>query len=176
MNKSDITLHNRLIFRRQKPASVMVLAGVNSTGEKTPLIFIEEGIKVNHHGYLDLLKNKLVTGINVTLGESGIILQQDGATFQTVNRVQEWCKRNMAGFWPKELWPPSSPDLNPMDFAIWSILESKAYSSNHPNIGALKNRLKAYWDKIKKTVRALCSEVSDRLRRVVNATGGYIEN
>ena len=22
------------------------------------------------------------------------------------------------GFWPKEMWPPCSPDLNPMDFSI----------------------------------------------------------
>ena len=64
-----------------------------------------------------------------------------------------------------------------MDFAIWSILESKACSSNHPTIGAIKNRLKACWDEIsEETVRASCSQVPDRLRRVVEAKGGYIEN
>ena len=126
----------------------MVWTGVTSTGEKTPLIFIEEGVKVNQHVYLALLKNKLVPWINATLGESVIILQQDGATSHTANRIQEWCKRNMTWFWPKELWPPSSPDLDPMDFAIWSILESKACSSNHTNIGILKNRLKACWDEV----------------------------
>ena len=36
-NKQDIPLNNRLMFQRQKPASVMVLAGVPSTGEKTLL-------------------------------------------------------------------------------------------------------------------------------------------
>ena len=80
VNKSDIPLNDRLIFRRQRPASVMVWAGVTSTGEKTPLIFIEEGVKVNQHVYLDLLKNKLVPWINATFGESGIILQQNEAT------------------------------------------------------------------------------------------------
>ena len=54
MNKSDILLKDSLMFRRQKPASVMIWAGVTSTGEKTPLIFIEEGVKVNQHVYLDL--------------------------------------------------------------------------------------------------------------------------
>ena len=41
VNKSDIPLSDRLMFRRQKPASVMVWAEVTSTGERTPLIFIE---------------------------------------------------------------------------------------------------------------------------------------
>ena len=81
-------------------------AGVTSTGDKTYLIFIEEGVKVNQHVYLDLLKNKLVPWINATFGESGIVLQQDGATSHKANRVQEWCERNMTGFWPKKLWPP----------------------------------------------------------------------
>ena len=45
MNKSDIPLHGRMMFRRQKPASFMVWAGVSSTGKKTLLIFIEEGLK-----------------------------------------------------------------------------------------------------------------------------------
>ena len=148
--------------------SVMVWAGITSTWEKTPLIFMKEGIKVNQHVCLDLLKNKLVPWINATFGEIGIILQQDGATSRTANRVQEGCKRNMTGFWPKELWPPSSPDLNPMYFTIWSILESKACSSNHPNIGALNNRLKAYWNEIsEETVRAVnLSYVSGSLSRM----------
>ena len=118
VNNDDIPFNERLMFWRQKPASVMVWGGVTSTGEKTPLIFIEEGVKVNQHVYLKMLKKKLVHWIDVTFREDGITLQQDGTTSHTANIVQEWCKENMAGFWPKELWPPSSPDLNPMDFAI----------------------------------------------------------
>ena len=61
VNKSDIPLNDRLISLRQKPASVMVWAGVTCTGDKTLLIFIEKGVKVNQHVYLDLLKTKLVS-------------------------------------------------------------------------------------------------------------------
>ena len=137
VNKSDIPLNDRLMFRRQKPDSVMVWAGVTFTGEKTSFLFIEEGVKVSQHVYLNLLKNKLVFWINATFIESRIILQEDGAPSHTANRAHDWCKRNMTGFWPKKLWPPSSQDLNPIDIALWSILESKACSSNHPNIATL---------------------------------------
>ena len=93
---------------------------------------------MNQHMYLDLLKEKLVPWIDETFPESGITLYQDETTSHTANRAQKWCKRYMAGFYLKDLWPPLTSDLCHMDFPIWSILESKTSSSNHPNIGALK--------------------------------------
>ena len=131
VNKQDIPSNDRLMFQRQKPASVMTWAGVTSTREKTPLFFIEKGLKVSQHIYMELLGKKLVSWVNATFEKYGIILQQDRATSCMANLVQEWCKRDMVVFWPKELWSPCSPDLNSMDFAIWSILKSKACSSNH---------------------------------------------
>ena len=56
--------------------------------------------------------------INRTFKETGIPLQQDGAETHIANVVQDWCKDNMAGFLGKDLWPPSSPDLNTINFAI----------------------------------------------------------
>eukprot|EP00095_Tigriopus_kingsejongensis_P001171 maker-scaffold415_size178368-snap-gene-0.24 protein:Tk01171 transcript:maker-scaffold415_size178368-snap-gene-0.24-mRNA-1 annotation:"hypothetical protein Y032_0655g1201" len=53
--KTDIPVELRTSFRRQKPPSVMVWAGVTTNGKKTPLIFIEEGVKVNQAVYLHLL-------------------------------------------------------------------------------------------------------------------------
>ena len=37
----------RTVFRRQKPADVMVWAAVASDGSKETMVFIEEGVKVN---------------------------------------------------------------------------------------------------------------------------------
>ena len=56
---------------------------------------------------MNMLKEQLVSWINVTFRKSGITLQQDGATSHTTNLVQKWCNKNMAGFWAKELWPSS---------------------------------------------------------------------
>ena len=79
-------------------------------------------------------------------------------------------------FFPKELWPPSSPDLDPMGFSIWSILESKAYSSNHRSIESLMLKLKSCWVEIsQETIRASCNQAANRLTRVVKAKGDYIE-
>ena len=67
-------------------------------------------------------------------------------------------------FWSKEFWPPSTPDLNPMDFEVWSILEHKACATSHKNIDALKHSLEKSCNKIfPETLRATCSQVIDRL-------------
>ena len=45
VNKKDIPLNDKIAYERQKPAPVIVLEGLTSTGEKTPFIFLEEGGK-----------------------------------------------------------------------------------------------------------------------------------
>ncbi len=96
----------------------MVWAGVTSDGKKTPLIFIEEGVKVDMGVYLHLLSEDVAPWIKSEYGGAPIIFQQDRAPAHTSNLTQHFCKAIFPGFWPKNLWPPSSPDLNIMDFSI----------------------------------------------------------
>ena len=49
MNKKDIPLNERIAYKCQKLASIMVRPGVSSTGENTPLVLIEEGPKCDQH-------------------------------------------------------------------------------------------------------------------------------
>ena len=40
------------------------------------------------------------------------------------------------------MWPPASPNLNPLDFNIWSILEAKACAKTHDTVdGSNPNKL-----------------------------------
>ncbi|QQP49604.1 Uncharacterized protein FKW44_010330 [Caligus rogercresseyi] len=57
---------------------------------------------------------------------------QDGAPAHTFKKVQEFCKGNMASFWPADFWPSSSPDVNPLDFAVWGFLEGKTNKPHTP--------------------------------------------
>ena len=72
VNKEDIPLNERIAYKHQKAVSVMVWAGVTSTGEKTPLIFVEEGVKLNQHVDQNMMKEQLVPCINAAFRESGI--------------------------------------------------------------------------------------------------------
>ena len=46
------------------------------------------------------------------------------------------------------LWPPLSPDLNPLDYAVWGVLENKTNTTAHPNIGLLKIAIEEEWNKM----------------------------
>ena len=98
------------------------------------------------------------------------------ATAHTAKMVQAWCKDNFKSFWSKKLCPPSSPDLNPMDFGIWSILERKACAVSHSNVEKLKKKLKESWAKIEsQTICAMCDQVISCLHHVIIEKGRYIK-
>ena len=46
------------------------------------------------------------------------------------------------------LWPPSSPDCNPFDYAILGVLENKTNGTSHPNIGLIKTAIEKEWNKM----------------------------
>ena len=61
----------------------------------------------------------------------------------------------------KEIWHARSPDLNPLDFSILSILEIKACSSPHPTVEALKAKLVKELAAIpQETIRRMCLVLS----------------
>ena len=46
--------------------------------------------------------------------------------------------------------PPSSPDPNPLDYAIWGVLENKTNTTSHPNIVSLKTAIEEEWYEMSK--------------------------
>ena len=72
--------------------------------------------------------------------------------------------------------PPYSPDLNPMGYSIWSILETNACSKSHKSIEHLKRSLVAEWEKVPQEVlRAAVGALPGRIKAVIKNKGGYIE-
>jgi len=55
-----------------------------------------------------------------------------------------------------DLWPPNSPDLNPVDYSAWawSILQDKVYQHRINDFDELKHRLRAEWSNLNHAVIA----------------------
>ena len=107
----------------------MVCAGVSTIG-RTPLFFVPPGVKVNSISYQRLILEPVVKDLSEMMFSGEFFLfQQDGAPVHTSNSTQSWLRNNISDFVSKEEWSPYSPDLNPMDYSIWSLLESKAWLS-----------------------------------------------
>jgi len=50
-------------------------------------------------------------------------------------------------FIPPQLWPPNSPDLNPVDYSVWRLLQEKLYKIRIIDVDELKQRLRSEWAK-----------------------------
>src|ERR1043165_7808051 len=53
---------------------------------------------------------------------------------------------------PPTLWPPNSPDLNPVNYSIWSVLQEKVYRSRIANVDELKTRLIDEWERFDQSI------------------------
>jgi transposase len=164
------------IMRSHYPASVMVWAGITSDG-KTPLVFVDKGVKINARFYQEeILRGALHPWAQEHFAGRQWILQQDWAPAHGAKTRLALCERLFPEFWGKDIWPANSPDLNPMDYAIWSILEQKVSARSYNTVDALKRALIRAWNEI--SVEQLATIVNDfpkRLSACISAGGGHFE-
>ncbi len=133
----DVDESVRTLATTKHPASVMSLGFVASDGQKMPLIWFQTGYRLTGTGYVKILTDKLVPWVRRTYPDGNVVLQQDGVPAHT-SKAAQMCLANQADildFWPKTMWPPYSPDANPLDYAFWLHVESKASRVRHPNVG-----------------------------------------
>ena len=90
----------------------------------------------------------LLLGIRSVFGDYYVFQQdcQDGAP---AHRARDTCnhaaERETPEFIPPEMWPPNSPDLNPVDYIIWNMLQERVYRSRIHDVKELKERLLREW-------------------------------
>ena len=77
---------------------------------------------------------------------------------------------------PQDWWPPNSPDRNPVDYNICSVVQQRVYQSWVHNVDELKQRLVYVWHRIDQIIIDAIDEWHDRLRDCVQAMGGNFEH
>src|SRR6218665_969601 len=50
----------------------------------------------------------------------GLVFQQDGALEHRARDTVAFLELKVPDFIPPTLWPPNTPELNPVDYSIWS--------------------------------------------------------
>jgi inhibitor of nuclear factor kappa-B kinase subunit alpha len=172
----EANLKGRIVKRNAHPASVMVWGGITSNG-KTPLVFIDSGVKMTGNIYLEKILNAVVKPWSLShFGNNPWCFQQDSAPPHKAKMVQRWCSAEFPDFIAHDKWPPNSPDLSPLDFSVWSVLETKACASPHKSLDSLKAALQEAWDDLDgEYLRSTCDAFMKRLKLCVKAKGALFE-
>jgi len=165
------------ICTTKHPQQVMVLGVLSSDGKRMPPIFFAKDEKCNAEVYYKLLRYKVLPWLKRNFPAGNYVFQQDGAPAHTAGKVQKFLSNSFADFWPADLWPPSSPDLNPLDYFWWSVIEKEVNSTPHRNVDSLKAKIVEVWDNYPaNTIIKACKSFRHRLEAVVAANGSYIEH
>ena len=114
--------------RTKKPASLMFLGVVASTGEVCPPIWFPEGFRLKSADYIAVLAEKVIPWMLQIASNHArpFCFQQDGAPAQTARATVNFLNEEGIDFWGPTMWPPCSPDANPLDYAIWSYVQQEA--------------------------------------------------
>ena len=132
--KICIATNNRDVPRVTKtkfPATVMVFSVVSSEGRIMPPHIFEVGLKVNNKVYLDVLKSVVIPWCNQVASGRPWVWQQDSALAHKSKETQAWLQMECYDFVPFSHWPPSSPELNPLDYFVWSYVENITNMTSH---------------------------------------------
>lgn len=107
--------------------------------------------------YLEFLENDLPNLLQEVpeVERESYWLQNDGCPAHYAVSVRAYLNRTYPNRWIGRLgpilWPPRSPDLNPLDFFYWGCLKEEVYAKPIRSLEDLRSR-----------VRAAASKISDR--------------
>ncbi|KYN10983.1 hypothetical protein ALC57_16867 [Trachymyrmex cornetzi] len=71
---------------------------------------------------------------------------------------------------------PNSPNLNPLDYYVWGVVERVTNKSRHPNVTSLRTAIEAAFIGMDSaTLQHACERFRQRIEAVIQANGRYIE-
>jgi hypothetical protein len=129
---------------------------------------------VNSEYYITILEKTVIPWANKRYGAMNWVLVQDNAPCHVSKRTVSWMTPKM-NFWPKGVWPPSSPDLNVLDYAVFACLQKEVNKKPYSSIALLLKSIKKAWSGLKEEwVKKMVSAFRHRVSEVIEAEGGHI--
>ena len=151
--KSTIVNKRLYVERSSFPMSLIVSVAVSKVG-KLSIFFVEPGAKVNGAYYREKLLASMIPEMDRLTGYQPDVFMQDGARSHTENETVRFLnqQRYLTLLQPN-MWPPNSPDLNPVDYCIWSALEQNVYRGRRfENTIELKKAILQEWEALPQAV------------------------
>jgi len=104
-----------------------VNAGVSWNG-KTKKNFIDpQKTIVNQKTYIDFLKTSLLPECRRLYPDNDFVFMQDSAPSHHAKATQNFLRDSTPDIISSQEWTSHSPDLNPLDYSVWDILQELVY-------------------------------------------------
>lgn len=176
--KSNI-LPERLYHQMSRFSKKLMVSCCVSWNGKTGLFFVNpQETKVTADSFIQHLERELLPACEVLYPLGDYILVIDGATSHSAKKTQQYLQTYAPRFLPANRWPPTSPDLNPLDYYVWDALQEKVYEGRTEPFGSLdelRARIEACWVHIPEAnIRRAISQWKRRVHCVIGANGGHI--
>ena len=143
---------------------------------KTRVVFIDPRAKVNSSCYCNIVLEKgLLPDIRtVCRNAGGHCSRMERQRTPPGPRWTSWKKR--INFTEPHMWPPNSPDINPVDYAIWSALQQRVYHQRQfKTVEELKRAIVTEWQKLlQRFIDNSINEWRQRLEAIIKNGGGHI--
>jgi len=108
----------------------MVSVGVSRMGKKR-VVFIVPGAKVNSSFYCNIVLEEGRCLTSEQCRHYRWTLQQDGAPAHIARTTMDYLNKEHINFIESHMWPPNSPDINPVDYAVWGALQQRVCHQRH---------------------------------------------
>ena len=150
--------------------------GGGAEGHIMPPHIFEVGLKVNTKVYLDVLKSVVIPLCNQVAGGRPLVWQKDSVPAHKSKKTQAWLQKECYDFVPFSNWLPSSPNLNPLDYFVWSYHENITNMTFHnTNASLIATIRRVFAELLPELVEKACSQFRIRIEAVIEAEGGNIE-
>ena len=87
----------------------------------------------------------LLPDIRAASGSELFVFQQDSVPSHGAKDTVTPLEQETPNFTPPTLWSPNSPDLNLVDYSMWSVLQQRVYRTKISDVDELKRRIKNEW-------------------------------
>jgi len=80
------------------------------------------------------------------------VFQQDNAASHRAKDTIKLLHQETPDFTGPDLWPPNSPDLNPVYYKDWDVIQQRVCECRMNSVDELKKRLVEVWNGLQQNV------------------------
>ena len=104
------------------------------------------------------------------------VFQQDSAPAHRARDTVQLLQQETPEFIAPDLWPPNNPDLNPVDYRVWGLIQERVYKTAVRDTADLKQCLIETWSSIQRSSTKPLTSGGLRLRACVKAKGRHFKH